>query len=68
LVARQSQLTLAREQDHADFLKRQEQGPAVLSALDLVVEKLKTIVPTSADGAFIELAKLGKSNPIASLL
>jgi hypothetical protein len=68
LNARQSQLALAREQDRADFQRRQEQGPAVLSALDLIVEKLKTIVPTSVDGAFAELAKIGKSNPIAALL
>jgi hypothetical protein len=39
-----------------------------LAALDLVIEKLKTITPTSVDGAFAELAKIGKSNPIAALL
>merc|ERR1711915_1054756 len=68
LNARQSQLALAREQDHAAFLQRQEQGPVVLGALDMIVEKLRTIVPTSVDGAFAELAKIGKSNPIAALL
>jgi peptidoglycan hydrolase CwlO-like protein len=68
LSARQSQLALAREQDHAAFLQRQEQGPVVLGALDMIVEKLRTIVPTSVDGAFAELAKIGKSNPIAALL
>jgi hypothetical protein len=34
----------------------------------LIVEKLESIEPTSVDGAFVELAKIGKSNPIAALL
>merc|ERR1712151_987431 len=57
-----------RAQDSKDFFARQEQTKLVLDALEVIIPKLKAITPHTASEVFVELAKLGASNPIAAFL
>jgi len=69
LNAQENNLRAARARDAEDFERRQQQGPGVIEALELIIEKLNTIEPTE-DGRTVlaQLSKIGASNPIASLL
>lgn len=69
LNTREVELRAAREQDAADFEARQRQSVEVVGALDLIIEKLTTIAPNGdSEAALVELAKIGSSNPILSLV
>jgi septal ring factor EnvC (AmiA/AmiB activator) len=57
-----------RAQDSVDFFARQEQTKLVLDALEVIIPKLKAITPHTASEVFVELAKIGASNPIAALV
>ena len=57
-----------RATNNALFFERQEQTKLVLDALEVIVPKLKAITPHTAAETFMELAKLGASNPIAALV
>ena len=57
-----------RAQDSKDFFARQEQTKLVLDALEVIIPKLRAITPHTASEVFIELAKLGSSNPIQALV
>ena len=57
-----------RAQDSKDFFARQEQTKLVLDALEVIIPKLRAITPHTASEVFVELAKLGASNPIAALV
>merc|ERR1712151_690462 len=57
-----------RAQDSKDFFARQEQTKLVLDALEVIIPKLKAIAPHTASEVFVELAKLGASNPIQALV
>merc|ERR1719226_157227 len=57
-----------RAQDSKDFFARQEQTKLVLDALEVIIPKLRAITPHTASEVFVELAKLGNSNPIAALV
>jgi len=57
-----------RAQDTKDFFARQEQTKLVLDALEVIIPKLKAITPHTASEVFVELAKLGASNPIQALV
>jgi septal ring factor EnvC (AmiA/AmiB activator) len=57
-----------RAQDSKDFFARQEQTKLVLDALEVIIPKLRAITPHTASEVFVELAKLGASNPIQALV
>lgn len=69
LNSRETALKAARIRDREAYEMRKKQGPQVVEALELIVEKLKTITPTK-DGRTVmaELSKIGNTNPIAALI
>jgi len=54
--------------DNKLFFERQEQTKLVLDALEVIIPKLKAITPHTAAETFMQLAKIGASNPIAALV
>jgi chromosome segregation ATPase len=57
-----------RKVDNKLFFDRQEQTKLVLDALEVIIPKLKAITPHTAAETFMQLAKIGASNPIAALV
>jgi hypothetical protein len=70
LNQREVELDAARTRDAEEFTRRQNQAVEVIGALELIIEKLSTIPANNNDAnlVFAELAKIGSSNPIASLV
>jgi chromosome segregation ATPase len=57
-----------RETDAFNYEARRAQNEEVLSALDLILEKLNSITPNaSAESVLVQLAKVGAKNPIMAL-
>lgn len=69
LDSREVALKAARERDRQDYERRKEQGPQVIEALELIIDKLSTLQPTKDSKAVLaELNRLGTTNPIAALI
>ncbi|KAL4430208.1 hypothetical protein ABPG74_014767 [Tetrahymena malaccensis] len=69
LSDRVSSIQDARSRDNEAFEKRSQETEQVIEALNLIIEKVGSISPeTSEQEVFLQLAKIGKSNPILSLV
>ena len=70
LAKREGNLESNHEQDAADYEQRVLDHTQVLEALDIILPKLQAITAqeSSPQAIFAELAKIGKSNPIAALV
>jgi len=70
LGKREANLEVNHEQDAADYEQRVQDHTQVLEALDIIIPKLQAITAqeSSPQAIFAELAKIGKSNPIAALV
>ena len=70
LAKRETNLESNHEQDAADYEQRVLDHTQVLEALDIILPKLEAITAqdSSPQAVFAELAKIGKSNPIAALV
>ncbi|EAR83960.2 trichocyst matrix protein, putative (macronuclear) [Tetrahymena thermophila SB210] len=69
LSDRVSSIQDARSRDNEDFERRSQETEQVIEALNLIIEKVGSISPeTSEQEVFLQLAKIGKSNPILSLV
>lgn len=71
LAQRESDARVARAADEKRFEARAEEHKQVLLALDLIIPKLESLigsVPGEAPAILAELAKIGSTNPIASLM
>jgi len=65
---REQEIRTNRENDAFNYAARLAQNEEVLSALDLILEKLNSITPdASAESVLIQLAKVGPKNPIMAL-
>lgn len=70
LNRRDQELDAARQRDSEEFSRRQQQGVEVISALELIIEKLSTIPANDNDANLVlsQLSKIGSSNPILALV
>lgn len=70
LAKRESILHSNHEQDLQDFNQRVQDHSQVLEALDIIIPKLEAITSqdSTPQSVLAELAKIGKSNPIAALV
>ena len=70
LAKREAILEVNHEQDGVDYEQRVLDHTQVLEALDIIIPKLQSITAqeNSPQAVFAELAKIGKSNPIAALV
>jgi chromosome segregation ATPase len=69
LANRETQFRAARKKDEEDFAGRLAQQRAVVAALNQITPELENLKPHgNVQAALVELAKIGKSNPIGALL
>lgn len=68
--SRRDSLENSHNEDVASFNIRQEEHSTVIDALDVIIPKLQSIqaAPEKPENVFIDLARIGKSNPIAALV
>ena len=57
-----------RAKDAADFVTRSAKTEQTIEALQMIIPRLKSLAPRSAAAALVELAKIGKDNPIAAFV
>jgi len=69
LGEKEVQFREARKKDEADFANRIAQQKAVVTALEQITPELEHLKPHgNVHAALVELAKIGRSNPIGALL
>ena len=68
VAAHLTQVNADRAADAAAFEKRSAKTEQTIEALQMIIPRLKSLGPQSAATALAQLAKIGKSNPIASFM
>jgi len=68
LQTQETQAIAQRAHDKATYFAAAQTTQQVLEALEVILPKLRNITPHTAQDVFMELAKLGASNPIAALV
>ncbi|EGR29421.1 hypothetical protein IMG5_155700 [Ichthyophthirius multifiliis] len=58
----------SRERDNQRYNEHRVQQLQVVEALELIIDRLSQIKPESSEEALLQLSKIGKSNPILSLV
>lgn len=66
--AHEAQVRADRATDAAAFEARSEKTAQTIEALQMIIPKLQSLTPRSAAAALAQLAKIGKSNPIAAFM